>query len=144
MELKKFNNKNKSLYFKKNEIYDFNNKIKFISELWQDQKPNSEYSIIEEDDYIFNEHIEIKDYCDIIPKHIIDIFKNRRSYLLSEFNSNWVESDVYKLINLAMGISGAREISYRNTKKEIENKILKLRTYPSGGGLYSIDIYIIS
>lgn len=62
------------------------------------------------------------------------IISNRKSKLLGEHNCIFS----YKQLEKILGTS----INYRNEDRYAKNSIYKLRSYPSGGALYPIEIFI--
>lgn len=76
-----------------------------------------------------------------VSSSIGQIIRNRRSSW--EFRNNEMEvDDFYNFLYESIGTSGERSVTFLNDKKEIMEENVLVRSYPSGGALYPIKIYL--
>lgn len=57
-------------------------------------------------------------------------------------NNEMTVNDFYKLLYESLGTSGERNVTFLNNEKEVLEERVLVRSYPSGGALYPIKIYL--
>lgn len=145
MELTKISEAFGKSYLDFKEANKFQNKTKLYSAYWNRQRPRRYYDFPNEN-LIENE--DSKTFINVPKINIIpdvtlqQAINNRRTYTFNDFKYDWTKEELYTFLNLSSGITGEKEYFSFNSQKEKVYHIHKLRAYPSGGGLYPIEMYM--
>ncbi|KAB2330055.1 SagB/ThcOx family dehydrogenase [Bacillus mesophilum] len=141
--LREYKNKIHYSFFDSELFQQMEQQSKIIHDLWEEQRPNHHYD--------FPSHRLLTESADIIEIPLLKkesveekarVFFDRRTHSLAEFDCQWSKDEVFKWMNLSFGVSGEKEIPYLNKNGEPAHKTLKLRTYPSGGSMLPIELYL--
>lgn len=132
-------------YLEFDEVTKFHNQTKMYSGLWNRQRPRRYYDF-PTDDLMEDEEkkvtIKVKDINVCKEVLLEDALKRRRTYPFKAFEGIMNKDELFTMLNLMAGITGHRDYYSFNSKKEEVFHVQKLRSYPSGGGLYPIEFYL--
>ncbi len=132
-------------YLNFDEILEHHRQTKMMSTLFNRQRPRRYYDF-PEDDIIDNENnyplIDVPNICTCSDAKFEDILKSRRNSIFNEYTGTWTDKDLFTFLNLTSGVSGFKKFKSFNSKKVEVAHVQKLRTYPSGGGLYPIEMFL--
>lgn len=132
-------------YLDFNEVRRFHCLTKMYSGLWNRQRPRRYYdfpaeSLLEnEEEYMCIEVPRINVCKEVTLESVLN---QRRTYPFIYFDGNLQKEELFTLLNLMGGITGHKDYYTYNTKKEKIFYTQNLRSYPSGGGLYPVEMYM--
>jgi SagB-type dehydrogenase family enzyme len=101
-------------------------------------------------DYVFPDHsTKLKEYeekiqlssdfslNDLNDARLVETLMQRNSTPLNELGEPWTFAQLEKLLSLAAGLRS----KVRYAENDVSASVIQLRTYPSGGSLYPVEIY---
>lgn len=135
----------KKSYLEFDEVRKFHSHTKMYSGLWNRQRPRRYYDfppdllLEDEEEHRCIEVPKINICKDVTLEYALD---QRRTYPFICFDGTLQKEELFTLLNLMSGITGHKDYYTYNTKKEKIFYTQNLRSYPSGGGLYPIEMYM--
>ena len=127
------------------EILEHHRQTKMMSTLFNRQRPRRYYDfpddlLLENEDSYSCINVPDINVCSGIT--LADAVSRRRTSVFDDYSGGWTENQLYTFLNLTAGITGKKEYYSYNSKKEKTFHVQKLRAYPSGGGLYPVELYL--
>lgn len=126
-------------------VTTFHNQTKMHSGLWNRQRPRRYYdfpadTILEDEEERRIINVPRINICeDVI---LADVLKNRRTYTFKDYDGIFSKEELFTMLNLMGGVTGCKDYYSYNAKKEEVYHVQQLRSYPSGGGLYPVEMYM--
>lgn len=132
-------------YYNLDIFHTFHNKIKLESVFTNKQLPRRNYDF-PEDSILENEelyrYLEVPTDFNGIDVSLRDAVVKRRTTSLNYFQGDWTKKELLQFLNHTLGVTKNHKVMHMNKSKEEEEFILKLRSYPSGGAMYPIEVYL--
>ncbi|AST93512.1 MULTISPECIES: SagB family peptide dehydrogenase [Sutcliffiella] len=141
-KLREYKEKINYSFFDPKTLLKMKEETRIIGDLWEEQRPSNLFDFPSESLSENSESMEIPRLSGQSMSESAQLFLNRRSYPLPEFDSTWSKEELFTWISLSFGVSSKKDIPYVDKKGAIQQKKLKVRTYPSGGSMFSVDIYL--